>query len=241
MCYTLTDRSYQRARVPRKEEGDAPQVLERPRGYLRLSRPGAAAVESAKARGRPSHLHSLAAWHLPLIDLVQHFPNALSHDLQLPKLAPKDAGKRGMRCGRMVLIGAIITVLSIAVVGIAFCPLSGMDVGKKPLTPPRLSSLIDMFKCTSLHRGHVPWTPPAIRRYLISRSTSHLPSHLTPGCHDHPSQVGSSIDQTVFLQSHSPATVSTIDESLFTTTYHENGTSHVGLSFVKPVGLVGLM
>ena len=177
----------------------------------------------------------------PSLILCSTSPNALSHDLQLPKLAPKDAGKRGMRCGRMVLIGTIITVLSIAVVGIAFCPLSGRDVGKKPLTPPRLSSLIDMFKCTSLHRGHVHWIPPAIRRYLISRSTSHLLSHLTPGCHDHPSQVGSSIDQTVFLQSHSSETVSTIDESLFTTTYHENGTSHVGLSFVKPVGLVGLM
>ena len=124
MCYTLTDCSYQRARVPRKEEGDAPQVLERPRGYLRLSRPGAAAVESAKASGRPFHLHSpLAAWHLPLIDLVQHFPNALSHDLQLPKLAPKDAGKRGMRCGRMVLIGAMITVLSFAVVGFCLLPI----------------------------------------------------------------------------------------------------------------------
>ena len=87
----------------------------------------------------------------------------------------------------------------------------------------------------------MPWIPSAICRYLISRSTSHLLSHLTPGCHDHPSQVGSSIDQTVFLQSHSSETVSTIDESLFITTDREKGAPDVGLSFVKPVGLVGPM
>ena len=103
-----------------------------------------------------------------------------------------------------------------------------------------------LYLATASLKWHVSFVPtcavdPACHsQNLISRSTSHLLSHLTPGCHGRPSQVGNNIDQAGFLQSLSPETDLVIRGSSLNSTSREEGTSDAGVTIVKPlVGLVG--
>ena len=86
--------------------------------------------------------------------------------------------------------------------------------------------------CMSMRSAAPDITHP---KYL-SPVLSHLaPAHAAP----RPSQVGRNDDQACILQSLIPETDRAIRELSFDSTYREKGTPDGGLTFVKPVGLVG--